>query len=50
VIKHSRSGAADFAVAARQLSLKTEVRILAPGEPLPIASRAQAGLLPAVGS
>lgn len=39
VIKHSHTGAEDFVAAARQLSPETEVRILAPGEPLTVSAR-----------
>jgi L-ascorbate metabolism protein UlaG (beta-lactamase superfamily) len=41
VIKHSRTGASDFAVAAHQLSPETEVRVLATGEPFSIPVRAR---------
>jgi L-ascorbate metabolism protein UlaG (beta-lactamase superfamily) len=43
VIKHSRTGAADFLAAARRWSPETEVRILAPGDPLQIAPASAAG-------
>jgi L-ascorbate metabolism protein UlaG (beta-lactamase superfamily) len=39
VITHSRTGAADFAAAARQLSPDIDARILAPGEPLTVPTQ-----------
>jgi L-ascorbate metabolism protein UlaG (beta-lactamase superfamily) len=44
VIKHSRTGAVDFAAAARVFSPQTAVHILAPGEPLSIPTRATSSL------
>ena len=50
VIKHSRTGAEEFARAAQRLSPETHVRILPPGQPLTIEARRAVELSPVVGS